>query len=77
MNRVSPALLRLVAATNAARSPVPDHHRLAYATLSRGAKTLTDGERWFLESILRLPTLSERQWERLREIESRIEGAHE
>ena len=73
MSAVSPALLRLAAAANAARSPVPAHHPTAYAARAYGHKFLTDGELWFLESVLRIPAVSERQQARLNEIAVKVE----
>lgn len=74
MTRVSPVLLRLAVAANAASSPVLPHHRAVYAA-RLGEWALSEGERWFLDSLLRLSDLSERQWERLREIEAKAERA--
>ena len=71
--RTSPAVLRAIAAANAVASPLPAHHRQAIAARSYGRDLLTDGERWFLGSVLRLSSLSERQQTRLREIEARVE----
>jgi len=60
------ALLRAVAA-NAVRHPCPAHHQLAYGI--RGRRGLTAGDDWFLSAVLRLPSLSSSQWERLRQVE--------
>lgn len=73
MTRVSPVLLRLAVAANAAKCPLPDHHRTAYATLAYGSKLLTQGELWFVESVLRLSVISERQRARLNEIAVKVE----
>lgn len=71
--RVSAALLRAAVAANALRSPVPPHHREAYATLAHGGNLLTAGDRWFLESVVRLPAVSERQLAKLRSIAATVE----
>lgn len=76
MTRVSPHLLRAIAAANAIASPLPAHHRLALEALSRGGKGVSDQERWFLDAIRKLPALSERQWERLRRVQGDIELRH-
>ena len=74
MTRVSPIVLRLAAARNAAACPVPPHHRTVYAVrLAEWA--LSEGERWFLNAVMRLSSLSERQWARLRDIEGKAERA--
>lgn len=74
--RVSPALLWAAVAANAVRSPLPVHHRTVYAALAHGP-LLTDGERWLLDSFLRLPSLSERQQARLNEIAVKVERGRE
>lgn len=72
--RVPAGRLWTAAAANAARSPVPAHHRTVYAVrLAEWA--LSEGERWFLDAVLRLSGLSERQWARLRDIEAKAERA--
>jgi hypothetical protein len=60
-------------AANAVASPLPTHHAEAIAARSYGRALLTDGERWFLDSVLRLSSLSARQQGRLREIAARVE----
>jgi hypothetical protein len=75
MTRVSPALLRFVAAANAVASPMPPHHAEAIGAMSLGRDIITPQERWFLQSCLRLPSLSERQQARLWEIAGKVEGA--
>jgi hypothetical protein len=67
---VSPQLLRL--AEKLRNSQAPPHHSCAQTALSY-ERFLTEGERWFLRSILCLSSLSERQWVRLREIEAKAE----
>jgi hypothetical protein len=71
--RTSPATLRAIVAADAVASPLPAHHRQAIAARSYGRDLLTDGERWFLDSVLRLSSLSERQHARLHEIAARVE----
>ena len=75
--RVPPGRLWAAAAANSARCPISDHHRQVHAVLSRakGASraVLTDGERWFLDSLLRLSRLSERQQARLNDIAVKVE----
>ena len=72
MTRVSPALLRMAAAANAVRSPILPHH--ARAARARGyAELLTTGELWFLDALLKITTLSDKQDARLREIEFTVE----
>lgn len=76
--RVSPALLRANAAAMALAAPIPPHHRAVYAVLARarpgsGIDLLTEGDRWFLNSVLRLSSLSDRQQARLNDIAVRIE----
>ena len=75
--RVPPGRLWAAAAANAARCPLPAHHREVYAILSRAKSAtvsdLPDSERWFLNSVLRLSTLSERQQARLRDIAVKAE----
>lgn len=79
--RVSPTVLRAAVAANAVASPLPAHHRTVYAILARAntaaALNLTDGERWLLEIVLLLPTLSERQQARLNDIAVKVERGHE
>ena len=75
--RVSPALLRLVAAANAATAPVAAHHATAYAARAHGHKFLTEGELWFIECVLRLSTLSEGQQARLNDIAVKVERGRE
>lgn len=71
MTRVSPALLRMVAA-NAARSTVLPHH--VRAIRARGyAELLSPGETWFLDALLKITALSVKQDARLREIEFKVE----
>jgi hypothetical protein len=67
----SPALQR-VAAINAARPPLPDHYVTAHAARAHGSRLLTAGELWFLESVLKLPALSERQQARLLDIAMKV-----
>lgn len=73
--RVSPAVLRAAVAANAVASPIPAHHRTVYAILSRAKSSpvLPEGERWLLDSFLRLPALSKRQQARLNDIASKVE----
>lgn len=74
--RVSPALLRANAAALASAASVPPHHRTAWAALARagaGSVFLSGGERWFLNSVLRLSSLSDHQRARLNDIAVRIE----
>lgn len=71
--RVSPAVLRAAVASNAARSPIPPHHRRIYETLAHGAHSLTSGDIWVLESLLKLPGLTERQLARLNELSVKVE----
>ena len=71
--RVSPAMLRAVAAANAVAAPLPPHHAQAIAVRSYGRDLVTEGERWFLDSVLRLSRLSERQQARLNELAGRVE----
>ncbi len=72
ITRVSPALLRMVAAANAVRSPMLPHH--SRAIRARGyAELLTAGELWFLNALLKITTLSDKQDARLREIEFKVE----
>lgn len=56
----------------AARSPVNAHHAEAGRVLSF-PHLLTEGERWFLNSILRLRLLNERQLARLHQIAAKVE----
>jgi hypothetical protein len=72
MTRVSPALLRLAAAKNAAASPARPHHRTALACRSY-PELLTPGELWFLDSILLLSTISDVQQARLNQIAVKVE----
>lgn len=71
MNVHPSRLLRAVAA-NAAASPMTTHRKMALAAL-RYEWALTAGERWFLESIQQLSSLSPRQWDTLNEISSKGE----
>lgn len=73
MTRVSPAVLRAAVAANAIAAPLPRHWATAIASLSYGAAVLTEGERWFLDSVQVLSSLSERQWARLNEIAAKVE----
>lgn len=71
ITRVSPALLRMVAA-HAARPPILPHH--ARAARARGyAELLTPGELWLLNALLKITTLSDKQDARLRDIEFKVE----
>lgn len=73
MTRLPPLALRRALAANAAASPLFDHHRTAIAARSYGAALLTQGELWFLDAVMRLRTLSERQQARLNEIAVKVE----
>lgn len=73
MTRASPALLRLAAASNAARNPLPPHHGQVYATLAYGAGVLSRGDLWVLDSLLRLSSLSESQQANLNAISVAVE----
>lgn len=64
-------LLRAVAANNAA-FPLPAHQRQAH-TVKGYHWLLTDGDQWFLDCLLRLPAISERQQARLNELASKVE----
>lgn len=64
--------MRRVAAINAMRPPLPEHHVTAYAARAHGFKLLTAGELWFLDSVLRLPALSEAQGARLLDIAKKV-----
>ncbi|MFP5328875.1 MAG: hypothetical protein ACLGHC_01890 [Alphaproteobacteria bacterium] len=66
------AALRKLAAINAARPPLPEHHVTAYAARAHGSKLLTAGELWFLESVLRLSKLSDAQAARLLDIAKKV-----
>lgn len=68
----SPHLLRFAAALNAQRSPLRDHQRTAL-TARAYAELLTPGEMWFLDSVLKLSALSDKQQSRLNEIAGKIE----
>lgn len=76
--RVSADVLRANAAALALAAPIPPHHRAAYAVFARampgsGIDLLTEGDRWFLDSILRLPALTERQQARLNAMATKVE----
>jgi hypothetical protein len=73
MTRASPSLLRFAAAANAVASPLPDHHRIAVQVRSYGRDIIAPGDRWFLDGVLKLSAISERQWARLRELEAKVE----
>lgn len=71
--RVSAAQLLAAVASNADASPLPPHHQTAIAARSYGRLLLTACEAWFLDSILRLSRLSERQQARLNDIAVKVE----
>ena len=75
--RVPAGRLWAAAAANAVRWPVPAHHREVYAVLARAKRTsrsvLADGERWLLDSLLRISKLSEHQRSRLNDIAVKVE----
>jgi hypothetical protein len=71
--RCSPALLRAAVAANAVACPLPPHHRTARAILAHGERLLSQGERWFVDSVLRLSAISERQQARLNELAVKVE----
>jgi hypothetical protein len=72
MTRSSAITLRLAALRNAASSPLAPHHRLTIQCRSYG-KALTEGDIWFLDSILKLSSLRAWQQQRLHEIASSVE----
>jgi hypothetical protein len=74
MTRVHPARLLAAVTTNAATSPIANHHRLARMILAYGGDVLDDKERWFLnECCLGIALISEAKMARLREIEAKVE----
>jgi hypothetical protein len=73
MTRVSPKVLLAAVAANAATTPISNHHRLARMILAYGGDILTDGEKWFLDSCMRLASMSGAKMARLREIEAKVE----
>lgn len=64
-------MLRVIAAYNAA-NPLAPHHRTAL-TAKGYASLLTPGDQWFLDCLLRLPAISERQQDRLNQIAVKVE----
>ena len=64
-------LLRAVAANNAA-SPLAPHHRTAL-TAKGYHWLLTPGDKWFLDCVSRLTTISARQQARLNEVAAKVE----
>lgn len=64
-------LLRAVAANNAA-CPLAPHHRTAL-TAKGYHWLLTPGDRWFLDCLLQLPSVSQLQQTRLNDIASKVE----
>lgn len=75
--RTSPDVLRVKVAALAVATPIPPHHRTVYAIMARAKSAspnlLTEGDRWFLNSVLRLSSLGDRQQARLNDIAVRIE----
>jgi hypothetical protein len=70
--RASPAALLAALEANRLACPFARHHQLALTARSF-AHLLTGCDLWVLDSIVRLPGLSERQWLKLRQIESKVE----
>jgi hypothetical protein len=72
MTRLSPSALRRAVLNNAMASPMRPHWQLARSAQSYGWM-LTPQERWFLDALLKLSALSERQQDRLNAIASKVE----
>ncbi len=70
--RCSPAALRLAALKNAVSAPLTAHQRLALTCRSY-AELLTAGDLWFLDAVLKLKSLNDRQQARLNEVAMKIE----
>lgn len=70
--QVHPLRLLRAAASNATVWPLADHQRTAI-TAKGYHWLLTAGDVWFLDCILRLSAISERQQARLNEIASKVE----
>jgi hypothetical protein len=72
MTRVSPARLRLAALANASAFPLAPHQRTAL-TVRSFAELLTPGDLWFLGAVAKLPSISQRQQDRLNELACKVE----
>lgn len=73
MTRCHPSALRRAVAANAAACPIFGHQITAIQAIAYGGSLLTEGERWFCDSVRRLRKLSERQQARLNEIAVKVE----